>query len=157
MLIGAGVYLSIFSSKNVMLKMLVTEFESLYKSNETQVEKFKNVTSGFLEMVSKGQSQKVEFDSTIYSNQQNNKYLFEGGIKGLESDFGSPKIFIDQNKLYFKLSEKDPLQYIEFVDDEDMIVIVDIIMLASCFFCFLVISLSCNPVRSFSLFFALLL
>lgn len=118
-LIGAGVYLSIFSSKNVMLKMIVTEFESLYNSNETQTEKFKNVTSGFLEMVSKGQAQKFEINSTIYSNQQNNKYLFEGGVKGLGSDLGSAKIFIDQNKLYFKLSEKDPLQYIEFVDDKD--------------------------------------
>ena len=118
-MLGAGVYLSIFSPKNVMLKMIVTEFEGLYESNESQTEKFKNVTSGFLEMVSNGQSQKLEFNSTIHSNQQSNKYLFEGGIKGLESDFGALKIFIDQNRLYFKLSEKTPLQYIEFVDDKD--------------------------------------
>lgn len=119
LLIGVGVYLSIFSVKNVMLKMIVTEFETLYISNIKENEKFKNITNGFVEIADNGQTQKFEFDSTIYSDQQNSKALFEGGVSLLGTDLASAKIFINQNKLYFKLSDKDPLQYIEFVDDKD--------------------------------------
>lgn len=118
-LIGSGIYLSVFSTKNVMLKMIVTEFEDLYKSNESRNKKYKNLTNGFIEMVSKNETQKYEFKSTFYSEQQNNKILFEGAVNNLGKSLASIKVFTDQNKLYFKLNEKDPLQYIEFVDDKD--------------------------------------
>ena len=54
-LIGAGVYLSIFNTKNIMLKFISTEFETLYNSNEKKKVKYKDVTTGSMELVNKTQ------------------------------------------------------------------------------------------------------
>lgn len=119
LLIGLGVYLYVFSPKNIMLKMLVKEFEILNKTEKQNFDNSKNILNGFLEIGDSNGVQKFDFDSTIHSDLKNNNYLFEGGLKVLGNNLFSAKIFTDKNKLYFKLSEKEPLQYIEFAEDKD--------------------------------------
>lgn len=113
-MIGYGVYLTMFSPKMVMLKMVITDFENLFKAGNEVKEKLKTVTTGTLNIKDTGsQSSEMAFNlgATSYVDGQNNKALFEPIIKQGNVTLASPKIYYEKDKIYFKLDESDKSGY----------------------------------------------
>lgn len=114
-----GAYLCVFNPKNIMLKMVVTEFDNLFKSNNITVEKKQIDTIGYLEIINNNETLKTDIKSNIYIDQKNQKTLFDFILKSEDTILNSSKVYLEGDKLYFKLDEQFPLQYIELVDSSN--------------------------------------